>query len=485
MNIYERQKLEKERFIFLIRTVALIVFAILSFVYMGGTLHGIIRTAFMGAAAVFMIICYVLKKSSKGLSTICLVLMAGTFTWLFLSCDQPYLFVIMFPMIYIVILDQNKKTSIISCVACIVINTIYLVMFLISGDKSLLVTEIVCYVFCVVFAILALFMTNFMEKQANELIAYLKKQTGEQSDIAENIIKESSMILEKLDEANDIVTKLNEGIDDSSASSNDISDAIHNTADAIGEQTDMTSQIQEKLLQSEQNADNMKKTSDETSKEVSEGVRLLDELKAKSEETAEINKVTVEATRRLQERIKEVEEFTGAILNISNQTNLLALNASIEAARAGEAGKGFAVVADEIRELSEGTKTSTENITEIISKLATDMDSATKNMVKTSDSITQQGEMIETTGDKFHVINANIVNLIDSINDLTVIIKEVVEANSKIMDSVSNLSATTQEVAASATNLTNMSDNNVDQMNEMTNRLDIINESATKMKECL
>ena len=167
MNIYERQKLEKERFIFLIRTVALIVFAILSFVYMGGTLHGIIRTAFMGAAAVFMIICYVLKKSSKGLSTICLVLMAGTFTWLFLSCDQPYLFVIMFPMIYIVILDQNKKTSIISCVACIVINTIYLVMFLISGDKSLLVTEIVCYVFCVVFAILALFMTNFMEKQAN------------------------------------------------------------------------------------------------------------------------------------------------------------------------------------------------------------------------------------------------------------------------------------------------------------------------------
>ena len=53
------------------------------------------------------------------------------------------------------------------------------------------------------------------------------------------------------------------------------------------------------------------------------------------------------------------------------------------------------------------------------------------------------------------------------------------------MDSVSNLSATTQEVAASATNLTNMSDNNVDQMNEMTNRLDIINESATKMKECL
>jgi len=36
-----------------------------------------------------------------------------------------------------------------------------------------------------------------------------------------------------------------------------------------------------------------------------------------------------------------------------------------------------------------------------------------------------------------------------------------------------------------STNLTNMSNENVGRMNEMTNRLDTINEAATKMKECL
>ena len=485
MTIYERQKIEKERWIFLIRTVSLIVFAILSFVYMGEGIHGIIRTAFMGAAALFCLLCYIMKKSGEALSKICLVMMAVSFTWLFLTVNQPYLFVLMYLMIYIVILDQDKKTSIISAIACIVVNTIYLVLFFFIGDKSLMLTEIVCYIFCVSSAILALFITNFMEKQAKEMQEYLKKQTRDQSAVAENVINESGVILEKLNEATDIVNQLNAGIEGSNNSSSDISNAIHNTAEAIGEQTDMTSQIQQKLVESEQSANSMKEASDETSKAVEEGVSLLNRLKEKSIETADINKITVEATKRLQDRIKEVEEFTGAILNISNQTNLLALNASIEAARAGEAGKGFAVVADEIRELSEGTKSSTEKITEIISKLAQDMEDATGNMIKTSDSIIEQSDMIETTGDKFDVINNNIVDLMRSINEITDVIRDVVEANSKIMDSVTNLSATTQEVAASTTSLTNMSNENVGRMNEMTNRLDTINEAATKMKECL
>ena len=78
--------------------------------------------------------------------------------------------------------------------------------------------------------------------------------------------------------------------------------------------------------------------------------------------------------QELKEKAEEVAGIKKVIFSISEQTNLLALNASIESARAGEAGKGFAVVADQIRELSEQTKKSTEQIEQIVEQLNSNAD---------------------------------------------------------------------------------------------------------------
>ena len=133
---------------------------------------------------------------------------------------------------------------------------------------------------------------------------------------------------------------------------------------------------------------------------VEEGAVLLQKLREKANEAEQINRVSQQTTDALNARIKEVEAIIGTILDISDQTTLLALNASIEAARAGEAGKGYAVVADEIRKLSEETKASSEQITDIISKLSTDVGNASMSMQRSIESSQQQNDNFASLSNK-------------------------------------------------------------------------------------
>ncbi|EOS30546.1 MAG: chemotaxis protein [Lachnospiraceae bacterium] len=289
---------------------------------------------------------------------------------------------------------------------------------------------------------------DITQKFNEENMGNIRGAAARQETITKKMVAAAEEINRNFENANKMLGDLKESIDTNSFSMNNIAASTENTAQAIQEQADMCNTIQESSDLAGKESTRVGEISRAASQNVEEGTRLVRELKGQAEGVESASKETVEATARLTARVDEVKSIVGDILNISSQTNLLALNASIEAARAGDAGKGFAVVADEIRQLSEQTKDATGRITHIIKDLIEDARSASDSLENSVESINRQTEMIEVAKKKFEEIDGEVGGLTDSIHNMEMTIGEILQATGIIAERITNLSASSEEVAA-------------------------------------
>jgi methyl-accepting chemotaxis protein len=176
---------------------------------------------------------------------------------------------------------------------------------------------------------------------------------------------------------------------------------------------------------------------------------------------SEANNASVEAVDNIVHQINVTSDavssiigITAALNDITSQVNLLSLNASIEAARAGDAGRGFAVVADEIRNLADQSAASTADIMNIIDKLTEEAEKTIKLSNEVKAAITNEHTSLKNTDESFGVIQQNIETIGNALNQVNS--KTIALDSSKIsvVDSMSNLSAISEENAASAQEVT-------------------------------
>ncbi|WP_029231728.1 methyl-accepting chemotaxis protein [Butyrivibrio sp. VCB2006] len=355
-------------------------------------------------------------------------------------------------LLILALLYADPVITAITCALVVGINILYIPLFYVystevAARRHAVTTDAV---FAILMSLMAIFYSKLSNRQNKETIEEIQAAAEQQQKDAEVIKGIGIKIGEKLEDAHEAMEALAEKVTQSAESSEQISVATTHTAEAIQTQTEMNSNITTALEDIASQAKAMRANSDEVTENINDGNNLVKQLNAKSKEASTANAETAEMTSNLQQSASSVKEIVETILSISGQTNLLALNASIEAARAGEAGKGFAVVADEIRALSEHTKESAEQIASTIDELIGKVNLASDNMLKSVESANEQGEIITQTGEKFEVILEKVSDLTSRAGTISDNVDACVDANCKVMDAISNLSATSEEVAASA-----------------------------------
>lgn len=172
--------------------------------------------------------------------------------------------------------------------------------------------------------------------------------------------------------------------------------------------------------------------------------RAQTQMTSIDEATSKVN----ELVRKLEKQTSEIGYISQSITDITDQTNLLALNASIEAARAGEHGKGFAVVADEVKKLAEESKRSAESISSLTDEIKRDTDDVLHAVTDAIGSVRSGVEIIDEADKSFNRIKEVVGETLNQITDISATTQEIAAGAEQVTASVSEIASGTNKVSS-------------------------------------
>ena len=400
--------------------------------------------------------------------------------------DRLLVYVFMFPIITVYLLYFNLRLIVISCATMVALNVVRVVTFVTVDNMASAshTTDYFIQLSSVILLSVSLIMTTRLSNRLNRSkIDSLEKQQEHQKELSSNLVS----VLEVLKKNTNEITGLIEQIGDTSRTLSDdlkkVEAMSEENDEGIQNQTSMTQNIQTMLEETNGISDRIINMADQTSHDLHNGNVYLEDLKNSSSELYTTSDRVFNNIENLNKKAGEIFNITGIITNIAEKTNLLSLNASIESARAGEAGQGFAVVANEIRKLANESKTSAENIENIIKALKESSEEAVNSSQDFRKLNTSQNEIIRKTNTLFQSIDKKSQSLVDYISQMNGKLSNVLDANDEIVKSIELLSKNSMDSVELNTNIMKISEKNYDysiRANNLVNEIQRIYEEYDK-----
>lgn len=277
------------------------------------------------------------------------------------------------------------------------------------------------------------------------------------------ILDDRMASLNALAEANSTSTnQIRHVMDDLSSTAVTLADNVQSVNAKVNEMGDNMSAINSEAVTLNDNSDKMNRAG----QNVSESMTLV---LTSSHTASDIIAQLIEQVNETNKAIASINKAVELISDITSQTNLLSLNASIEAARAGQAGRGFAVVASEIKQLADQSSQGADSIKNIADNI---LEKSNRSVMLTS----RMKELAEQE-------QTDIGNAKESFDILNRIIEENAAIAQTVMDKTKNLEALKLDIINSVSELSAISEENAASNEEVTARVTEIAESVNRISE--
>ena len=256
--------------------------------------------------------------------------------------------------------------------------------------------------------------------------------------------------------------QIRQAIDELSKTAVSLAENVQSVNAGMMEMGNNVTAIHSETVTLNENSDKM----DHANRNASESMNLVLTSSHTSSAIIEEMIVQVKATN---EAIASISKAVELISDITSQTNLLSLNASIEAARAGQAGRGFAVVATEIKQLADQSSQGA---------------AAIKNIA--DDILEKSNKSVELT-ERMRVLaekeQADIGSAKNGFDTLSQIIEANVATAGTIAEKTKNLEELKQTIINNITELSAISEENAASNEEVTANVSSIAESIDRISE--
>lgn len=429
---------------------------------------------------------YFIKKDGNLFRFVSIIGYAAVYGIALINAKSDTVFTMAFPiMVMYVLYFDTLFMGIISGVL-LVLNIVSVVMASISGSMpsgiDFALSSALLQAATIGVAGSALTWITHLEKvMKGEQMNEVKSEKEKSEQILSDVLALGNTVKENTNKADALMEKLNDATTTALETLKAVADSNNDNAKNIESQTVMTSNIQEMIITADSNASRMERIAGDSLNMVSEGRKLVEKLDDKASNISAMNEQVMNTINEFVKNAIEVRGITDKINGISSQTNLLSLNASIESARAGEAGRGFAVVADEIRNLADETKTLTAEINGIVETLENNASGTKETVSRVVESIEDEKVLIDDSMDTYVKMEDMFKQLYESVTDTQKQLKQIVDSNNAIVDSINQLSAASEEVAASMDMAVELSNNNMAKTKEAGGLMEEIVTSANQL----